>query len=50
MSKVVIEWIGSHHSSDDSDTVRSLLEAGGDEGPLLALSCRTGHRDAAKPL
>jgi hypothetical protein len=35
--QVQIRWTGAHHPTDEDVIIDSQLEAGGDEGPLLAL-------------
>lgn len=32
---IQVQWFGTHHAQDAENLIRSHLEAGGDEGPLL---------------
>ena len=41
MTKVLIQWSDTHHPLDDHDMIRSALETGGDEGPLIIISAYT---------
>jgi hypothetical protein len=37
VEQIVIEWSESHHANDDEAFIRSHLDAGRDEGPLIVI-------------
>ena len=48
--QVGIRWTEPHHPMDGDRIIDSFLEAGSDEGPLLALSVRGGRGPARQPV